>query len=56
MSPWVPWELGEQQMDEMAGKGSLQLFSVLLTMKMFLGVEQFVRMKMLKSLEPLGLL
>lgn len=55
MSPWVPWELGEQ-IDGMAGKGSLQLFSVLSMMKSFLGVEQFVKMKILKSLELLDLL
>lgn len=48
MPALVPWELGAQ-MDEAAGKGSLQLFAALLVFPTFLGVEQLGRMMMLKS-------
>lgn len=48
MPALVPWELGAQ-MDEAAGKGSLQLFAALLMFPTFLGVEQLGRMMILKS-------
>lgn len=48
MPALVPWELGAQ-MDEAAGKGSLQLLAALLMFTTFLGVEQLVRMLLLKS-------